>query len=316
MTATDFSPSPNPATSWKQRVWAYVELTRLNRPVGIELLLWPTLWALWLAGRGHPDPGIVLLFVAGVVLMRSAGCAINDYADRHVDGQVARTCNRPLARGVISGDEALGVFAVLVLCSAALLWWLPIQVFYWSFGALFLAGIYPFMKRWTYLPQFVLGAAFSWAIPMAYVALGRYPGLECWLLYVANLCWTVAYDTQYAMVDRNDDVNAGIKSTALLFGRFDVLVIVWLQALFLLFFWAALLWAQGMHPTVYGDQLWLLLVLALCFVWQWRGTRTREREACFQAFLHNRWVGRLGWVGVVLLYGLAADWAPGWWSLG
>ncbi len=292
-----------PGGSWRQRLWACVELTRLNRPVGIELLLWPTLCALWLAGHGHPDGGTVLIFVLGVVLMRSAGCAINDYADRHVDGQVARTCNRPLARGALKGDEALAVFGVLVLASAALLFWLPVAVFYWSFGALALATLYPFMKRWTHLPQVVLGAAFGWAIPMAYVALGRTPDMSCWLLYGANLFWTVAYDTQYAMVDRDDDVQAGIKSTAILFGRHDLLMVVWLQGLFLLWFWGALLSVVRLQAGALWLQLALLVVLALGFGWQLRLCAGRTRAGCFAAFLHNRWIGRLAWLGVVAILG-------------
>ncbi|MEY4516934.1 MAG: hypothetical protein RL180_1280 [Pseudomonadota bacterium] len=285
--------------TWRDRVWAYVQLTRFDRPVGIELLLWPTLWAVWLAGGGHPAGSIVLIFTLGAVLMRAAGCAINDFADRKVDGQVARTQHRPLASGRIAAWEALAVFAVLVLASASLLLFLPLAVFWWSLGALGLATLYPFMKRFTYLPQFVLGAAFSWAIPMAYVAQGQTPTFECWLLYAANLCWTVAYDTQYAMTDRPDDVNAGIKSTAILFGRFDLSIIALLQAGFLGLLGVVL--ARSLLTPTSGWIGLLLLLLCGLFAWQYHVCRDRIPAHCFAAFLHNRWVGRLAFVGIVAL---------------
>ena len=194
----------------KDRLPDFIGLMRLDRPIGIWLLLWPTLLAVWIAGDGHPSAQIALIFTLGVVLMRSAGCVINDYADRHWDGEVSRTAERPLVTGRISANEALALFALLIAASASLLLWLNRDTFYWSFGALALATLYPFMKRYTYLPQVVLGAAFSWAIPMAFVAQGKSPDALCWLLYSANLAWTVAYDTQYAMCDRDDDLKAGI----------------------------------------------------------------------------------------------------------
>ena len=279
----------------RDRLWAYVQLTRFDRPVGIELLLWPTLWAVWVAADGHPTWSMVLIFSLGAILMRAAGCAINDFADRHVDGQVARTQHRPLASGRMSAKEALLVFVVLVLASASLLLFLPLSVLWWSFGALFLATLYPFMKRYTYLPQFVLGAAFSWAIPMAFVAQGVTPSWTCWLLYAANLCWTVAYDTQYAMTDRPDDLKAGIKSTAILFGRADLLIIGLLQAAFVLLLLAVLVREQMMQLPML---LALLTVLAM-FAWQYWSTRDRLPAHCFAAFLHNRWVGRVIFVGLV-----------------
>lgn len=290
----------NISPAWRDRLWAYVQLTRFDRPVGIELLLWPTLWAVWLAADGTPAWSIVLIFSLGAVLMRAAGCAINDFADRKFDGQVARTQHRPLASGRIQPWEALLVFAVLVLASASLLLFLPLAVFWWSFGALGLATLYPFMKRFTYLPQFVLGAAFSWAIPMAYVAQGQTPDLSCWLLYAANLCWTVAYDTQYAMTDRPDDVQAGVKSTAILFGRYDVLMIGLLQAGFLLLFGTVLYLAKLGWPI-----LLLIALLVGLFVWQYQHCRDRVPAHCFAAFLHNRWVGRLAFIGIVMLSILA-----------
>ena len=287
----------NISPAWRDRLWAYVQLTRFDRPVGIELLLWPTLWAVWLAADGQPAWSIVLIFTLGAVLMRAAGCAINDFADRKFDGQVARTQHRPLASGRIQPWEALLVFAVLVLASASLLLFLPLAVFWWSFGALGLATLYPFMKRFTYLPQFVLGAAFSWAIPMAYVAQGQTPDLSCWLLYAANLCWTVAYDTQYAMTDRPDDVQAGVKSTAILFGRYDLLIVGLLQAGFLLLLGTVLYLAELGWPSML-----LIGLLAGLFVWQYRHCRDRVPAHCFAAFLHNRWVGRLTFVGIVALF--------------
>lgn len=283
--------------AWRDRLWAYVQLTRFDRPVGIELLLWPTLWAVWLAAAGQPSWQMVVTFSLGAVLMRAAGCAINDFADRKFDTQVARTQHRPLASGRIQPWEALLVFGVLVLASASLLLFLPLAVFWWSFGALGLATLYPFMKRFTYLPQFVLGAAFSWAIPMAYVAQGQTPDLACWLLYAANLCWTVAYDTQYAMTDRPDDLKAGVKSTAILFGRYDLLMIGLLQ-LFFLAGLGAVLWLAGF--AVLG--LLLLLLLGGLFIWQYAQCRDRIPTDCFAAFLHNRWVGRLTFVGIVGLF--------------
>lgn len=280
---------------------AYAALTRFDKPVGIELLLWPTLWGLFLAQygetKGLPSWQLVLIFTLGAVFMRAAGCAINDYADRNFDGQVERTKHRPLAAGIISPKEALLVFAILVLTSASLLLFLPIEVFYWSFGALALASIYPFMKRWIYLPQFVLGAAFSWAIPMAYVAVNpeSTPPLWCWLLYAANLAWTVAYDTEYAMTDRADDLKAGIKSTAILFGTYDVLIIHLLQGVFLLLLGACLQHYFG----------WMglsgLVLPCLLFGFQHKLIKNREPTACFKAFLHNVWVGRVIFM-VILCY--------------
>lgn len=287
------------ALSASQRFKAYIQLTRFDKPVGTELLLWPTLWAVWIAGNGHPELKIILIMVLGVLLMRAAGCAINDFADRKVDGRVARTKQRPLASGIISAKEALIVFAVLVLASATLLLFLPIKVFYWSFGALFLASIYPFMKRYTHLPQVVLGAAFSWSIPMAYVAQGQTPDLTCWLLYAANLSWTVAYDTQYAMTDRADDLKIGVKSTAILFGRYDLLIIAILQLLSL----ALLGWVFYLHGLLLnGVAVVALLIVLGLFIIQWHKTRDRLPEHTFWAFRHNRWVGLVIWLGIFLGY--------------
>lgn len=281
----------------RQRLPDVIALMRLDRPIGIYLLWWPTAWAVWIAGAGSPSLSVVLVFALGVVLMRSAGCVINDYADRHLDGQVRRTAQRPLATGRLQARDALGLFVLLLLLAASLLLWLPRAVFWWSLVAVALATLYPFMKRYTYLPQVVLGAAFSWAIPMAYVAQGQTPDAVCWLLYLANLAWTVAYDTQYAMADREDDLTAGIKSTAILFGELDRTAILILQGLCLTGLWLA------------GDQLQLgwawtvgLLAAGGQFAWQWWLTRDRDPAACLRAFLANHWVGL--WLFVALLAGL------------
>ena len=228
------------ATTWGERLRAYYYLCRFDRPIGTELVFWRMMWALWVANQGIPSLNTLIPMVLGTIFMRAAGCAINDFADRKVDGAVERTKTRPLATGVIQAREAIYVFLGLIVASAAMLLFLPIETFYWSFGALGLAFIYPFMKRYTHLPQVVLGAAFSWAIPMSYTAVGQTPDLTCWLLYFGNLAWTVAYDTQYAITDRDDDLKIGVKSTAILFGRYDIQIISTLQALAVGLFAAAL----------------------------------------------------------------------------
>lgn len=280
--------------SFASRLPDFIALMRLDRPIGIWLLLWPTLWAVWIAGDGHPSLSIVLIFTLGVVFMRSAGCVINDYADRHWDGEVARTADRPLVTGRVSAKEALLLFALLVGLSASLLLWLNRETFYWSFGALALATLYPFMKRHTYLPQVVLGAAFSWAIPMAFVAQGKSPDALCWLLYSANLAWTVAYDTQYAMCDRDDDLKAGIKSTAILFGELDLLMVGLLQGLFLV---GLLLLGQQLSlgwPWYAG-----LLAAFILFALQAWQTRARESQACLDAFKNNHLVGLVVFIALL-----------------
>ncbi|GGB11837.1 4-hydroxybenzoate octaprenyltransferase [Agarivorans gilvus] len=275
----------------------YWQLMRADKPIGTLLLLWPALWALWLAAEGVPDLSVLLVFVIGVFLMRSAGCVINDYADRKVDGHVKRTAQRPLAAGIVSETQALSLFAALVVLSFLLVLTqngLTIQL---SFVALGLAALYPFMKRVTHLPQLFLGLAFSWCIPMAYAAqTGRVPA-EAWLLVVINVTWTIAYDTKYAMVDRDDDLKIGIKSTAILFGRFDKLIVGLLQLACLVCFAA----------MAYIKQLGLLFDLALLaaaalFVYQQKLIRYRQREACFQAFLNNNYVGLVIFVGIASHY--------------
>ncbi len=280
--------------NWRERLSAYYYLCRFDKPIGTELVFWPTMWALWVAAKGIPDLSILVLMILGVIFMRAAGCAINDFADRKVDAHVERTKTRPLATGIISGKEAVMVFLVLVAASACLLFFLPIETFYWSFGALFLAFIYPFMKRYTHLPQVFLGAAFSWSIPMAYTAVGQTPDLTCWLLYFGNLAWTVAYDTQYAITDREYDLKIGVKSTAILFGQYDIQIISVLQVISLVLIGTAL-WVEGLLVP-FG--LIGLIAVALDFIYQWLKTRDKDPQRCFWAFRHNRWVGLMIFLGI------------------
>ncbi|EHD23223.1 MULTISPECIES: 4-hydroxybenzoate octaprenyltransferase [Brenneria] len=273
---------------------AYCRLMRIDKPIGSLLLLWPTLWALWLAGRGTPEPWTLLVFVAGVFLMRAAGCVINDYADRHFDGHVKRTASRPLPSGMVSEQSAKVLFVVLVLLAFGLVLTLNMMAIWLSVAALALAWIYPFMKRVSHLPQFVLGAAFGWSIPMAYAAVSESLPATCWMMFLAYVCWTVAYDTQYAMVDRDDDLKIGIKSTAILFGRFDTLIIGLLQLVML-----SLLAAMG-YMAALGTVFYLaLLVAAALFVYQQKLIAGRERDACFRAFKNNNYVGMTLFVGVL-----------------
>ena len=282
--------------TWRERLEAYYYLCRFDKPIGTELVFWPTMWALWIANQGMPSVGILIPMILGTIFMRAAGCAINDFADRKVDGHVERTKTRPLATGVISAKEAIYVFLGLVALSAAMLLFLPIETFYWSFGALFLAFIYPFMKRYTHLPQVFLGAAFSWSIPMAYTAVGATPDLTCWLLYFGNLAWTVAYDTQYAITDREYDLKIGVKSTAILFGRYDIQIISLLQAGSVLLIGTAL-WLENLLIP-FG--LAALLVVVADFIYQWSKTKDKDPQRCFWAFRHNRWVGLIIFSGIVL----------------
>lgn len=282
--------------TWRERLEAYYYLCRFDKPIGTELVFWPTMWAMWIANKGIPSLGILIPMILGTIFMRAAGCAINDFADRKVDAHVERTKTRPLATGIISAKEAVYVFLVLVLASACMLFFLPIETFYWSFGALFLAFIYPFMKRYTHLPQVFLGAAFSWSIPMGYTAVGVTPDLTCWLLYFGNLAWTVAYDTQYAITDREYDLKIGVKSTAILFGRYDIQIIGLLQVLSLALIGGALYLEQLLMP--FG--LLALGLVAADFIYQAIKTKDRNPQICFWAFRHNRWVGMLIFAGIFL----------------
>ena len=294
-----FATPPQRAKRPRGRLDDFIALTRLNKPIGIYLLLWPTLWALWIAAEGLPSYKNLLIFVLGVVLMRAAGCVINDYADRNIDGHVKRTQDRPLAAGRISSREALLLFATLVGLSFILVLFTNATTIWLSFGALALAACYPFMKRYTFYPQVVLGAAFSWGMPMAFTAeTGGLPP-EAWLLYLANLLLTVAYDTYYAMTDRDDDLKIGVKSTAILFGEADRLIIASLQGLALL----CLLLAGARFELGLYYHLGLGIA-ALCFAWEFWSTRDRAPQACFAAFLHNHWAGLAIFLGIVADYGL------------
>mgnify|MGYP001563485075 CR=1 FL=1 len=279
------------------RLRDYIQLVRLDKPIGILLLLWPTLWALWLAAEGIPDLQVLVIFVLGVALMRSAGCAINDYADRDIDKHVERTKHRPLTSGRISSREAVGIFVVLALVSFAMVLALNPLTRWMSVVGVVLAASYPFMKRFHYLPQVHLGVAFGWAIPMAFTAqTGELPTATGWLLFLANIIWTTAYDTMYAMADRNDDLKIGVKSTAILFGEFDRTIIAILQICTLL---ALLL--IGQHEklgTYYYLGLGAATVLSL---YQQFLIREREPKECFRAFLNNNYFG------LVVFLAIAAD---------
>ena len=282
------------------RAWDFIQLTRMDKPIGIYLLLWPTLWALWVAAKGVPSLANLLIFVLGVILTRAGGCVINDFADRKVDGHVKRTEQRPMASGKISSKEALVFFALLMGVSFLLVLCTNAQTVWLSFGALALAATYPFMKRYTYYPQVVLGAAFSWGIPMAFTAeTGSLPA-AAWLLYIANLLWTVGYDTYYAMTDREDDLKIGVKSTAILFGDADRVIILSLQGLAL-----GCLLLAGSHFELGGWFHLGLLAAAGCFVWEFWYTRDRDPQRCFKAFLHNHWAGLAIFVRIVLNYAVA-----------
>ncbi len=281
----------------RQQLPHYARLMRLDRPVGTYLLLWPVLWALWLASDGAPQWQIVIIFALGTLLMRSAGCVINDYADRHFDPFVERTRERPLATGAVSEREALVLFTLLCLAAFGLVLLTNPLTIKLSFVAIILASLYPFMKRFTHLPQLALGAAFSWSIPMAFAAEGNQLPAALWLLYFANLIWTVAYDTFYAMVDREDDVLIGVKSTAILFGRHERVITACLQIVVI-----ALLILSGREFGL-GTIYYLGVAgAALLFVHQQYLIRNRERPDCFKAFLDNNRVGATIFIGIALDY--------------
>jgi len=284
-----------------ERLSLYIQLTRLNRPIGILLLLWPTLWGVWIAGDGHPAPHIVLIFVLGTVLMRSAGCAINDYADRDFDKHVKRTSERPVTSGRIAPGEALWVAAVLALAAFLLIMPLNNLTLLLSVPAVFIAASYPFSKRFFAIPQAYLGIAFGFGIPMAFAAQqGDVPALA-WLPVIANVFWAIAYDTEYAMVDRDDDVRLGIHSSALLFGKFDVAAVMSCYAISL-----GYLVLTGQSARL-GVTYYLGLAVATGIaLYHYSLIRQRRREQCFKAFLHNNWFGAAVFAGIALDY-LARD---------
>jgi 4-hydroxybenzoate polyprenyltransferase len=284
-------------SAWRERMRRYALLVRLHRPIGILLLLWPTLWALWIAGAGVPPWGMVWVFSLGVAIMRSAGCAINDYADRAFDGHVARTQDRPIASGLVTPLEAIGVFVALTLLAASLLFFLNWPTRFMSLVALALATLYPFMKRYTHLPQMILGAAFGWAVPMVFMALTETLPLEAWILFLSALVWALIYDTQYAMVDREDDLKIGVKSSAILFARYDNLIIGLLQVCMLGLLVLIGVWAERGIPYYLG-----VAVGALLFGYQQWLTSARNPKACFDAFMNNNLFGLVIFVGLVIDY--------------
>jgi 4-hydroxybenzoate polyprenyltransferase len=280
----------------RARLLDYALLLRLNRPIGSLLLLWPTYWALWLAAGGMPQPGNLIVFTLGVFLLRAAGCAIIDFADRKVDRHVKRTRDRPLTSGRIQPWEAVALFAgICVLAFLMVGLFTNTLTLYLSFGGVVLAFIYPFMKRYTHLPQLFLGAAFSWAIPMAWAAETGEVTRLVWLLFTANVLWTVAYDTFYAMVDRDDDVRIGVKSTAILFGDADRTIIAVLQSLVVL-----ILVLVGRQAGL-GTAFYLgVIAMACLFVFQQHLARFRQRDGCFKAFLNNNWAGFAVFLGLLI----------------
>ncbi len=287
---------------WRYRFIQYGLLMRLDKPIGTLLLLWPTLWALWLASDGMPKIAHILIFSCGVFLMRSAGCVINDYADREIDGEVARTKNRPLAKRTITEKEALTVFIVLALCAFSLVLLLNTLAMYLSFGAIIIATVYPFMKRYTYFPQIVLGMAFSMSIPMAFAAVQNEIPTTAWLLYITNLMWVLAYDTLYAMVDKKDDLKIGVKSTAIFFGEADLQITAIVQGMFIF----GMLLVGSKFNLTYPYYLSLVIASGL-IIRQIYNARRHLPEKCFESFINNNWVGLVIFCGILLSKQLAID---------
>ncbi|HLS86958.1 MAG TPA: 4-hydroxybenzoate octaprenyltransferase [Burkholderiales bacterium] len=280
-----------------QRIDAYERLVRLDKPIGALLLLWPTLWAVWLAAEGRPAPDIVIIFVVGTFLMRSAGCAMNDYADRDFDPHVERTRERPLAAREIQPREALFVAAALAAAAFGLVLFLNPLAIGLSFVALAIAATYPFAKRWFPLPQAYLGVAFGFGIPMAYAAVTNALPLECWLLLAANIFYSFAYDTEYAMVDRDDDAKLGLRTSALALGRYDVAAVMASYAAML-----AILVVVGVRLGLGAPYYAGLGAAAAMMAYHWRLIRGRSRAGCFKAFRHNNWVGAVIFAGIVVNY--------------
>lgn len=293
----------NAFTAQLDRLWptwkAWIAITRIDKPVGSLLLLWPTLWALWIAAEGVPSVSNLIIFTLGVFLMRSAGCVINDYADRQVDGHVQRTSDRPLVTGTLTPKAALVGFTLLCAIAFLLVLFTDQRTILLSVGGLILAALYPFMKRHTHLPQLFLGAAFSCSIPMAFSAEADELSVFLWLLYAANLCWTIAYDTYYAMVDRDDDIKIGVKSTAILFGEMDLAMIAALQLMNLGFLFFA-----GQQFDL-GGIFYIGLTFGAAFLsWQLWAARSRSREDCFAVFRQSHWFGVIILIALIFDYGL------------
>jgi 4-hydroxybenzoate polyprenyltransferase len=279
------------------RLSAYGRLMRIDKPIGTFLLLWPTLWALWIAGEGHPDGQIILIFSVGVFLMRSAGCVINDFADRDFDPHVERTRTRPLAAGEVSSREALALFIVLCLTAFGLVLMTNTLTVMLSFAAAGLAALYPFMKRYTHWPQLFLGAAFSMAIPMAFAAQTGAVPAAAWLIFMANICWVIAYDTMYAMVDVDDDLQVGVKSTAILFGSYCREIIGLFQLAFI-----AIMIAVGLSFGLDWPYFAGIATAAGIAIYHQTLIFNRKREQCFRAFLNNNYLGATLFIAIVLSY--------------
>jgi 4-hydroxybenzoate polyprenyltransferase len=284
-----------PIKNLKKNPW--FRLMRFDKPIGIYLLLWPTYWGLWFASNGQPSLKNLIIFSAGVVVMRAAGCVINDYADRHVDGEVERTRHRPIPAGEISPHHALQAFVLLLIIALGLVLATNILTVQLAIAGTVLAAGYPFLKRFTHLPQLGLGVAWAWAVPMAFAAEQQALPSGLWLIVIAILCWTVAFDTYYAMVDREDDLNIGIKSTAILFGKYDLVIVASLQLLMLIFLVLA---------GYYFDRGWIYILGVLLavgyFINQHLQARTRNKEGCFRAFLNNHRVGMIIFIALALDY--------------
>ena len=285
------------AATVPNKLVAYAQLMRLHRPIGTLLLLWPTLWALWIAGQGHPPATVVVIFAVGTLIMRSAGCVINDFADRDFDPHVQRTAQRPLATGAVSPGEAVALFVGLCLVAFALVLTLNRLTIYLALVGAVLAATYPFFKRFTHMPQAYLGIAFGWGIPMGFAAVAGTVPTVAWLLLLANILWTVAYDTMYAMEDRPDDLQVGVRSTAILFGRWDrtVIAVLQLAALGLMAWIGVRLGFGGWYAAGLGG------AMAFGIYQQWL-IRNRERGPCLRAFLNNQWLGGAVFAGIVLEY--------------
>ena len=290
------------ARSIQPKLWAYARMMRLHRPIGTFLLLWPMLWALWIAAEGLPKLDVLFVFLVGTILMRSAGCVINDFADRQFDGHVQRTADRPLAQGQASPTEAVLLFLGLLSSAALLVFTQNALTIKLAFIGALLAIVYPFMKRYTYFPQVYLGAAFGWAVPMSFAAQTNTLPTICWLVFTAAVTWALIYDTQYAMVDRADDLKIGIKSTAILFGDLDYKIVAAFQVLMLL------------NLSLIGRELALgwsyWLALSVCCglaVYQHRLTRTRNPASCFKAFMNNNWYGGVVFCGIAVHFALSSS---------
>ncbi|MFC1776619.1 4-hydroxybenzoate octaprenyltransferase [Pseudomonadota bacterium] len=278
---------------------AFWRLMRFDKPIGILLLLWPTLWALWIAGEGRPSIRNVLIFCTGVVLMRAAGCIMNDVADRDFDPHVERTRSRPLASGELTVQQALIAFFILMLLAFGLVLMTNTLTIKLAFAGALLASTYPFFKRWTHFPQVVLGLAFGWGIPMAFAAENGYVAAVAWLILLINVIWSVIYDTLYAMVDRDDDISIGLKSTAILFGSYDLLILRLLKMVMI----ALLVWL-GLKLQLSTPWFAGVTIAAVLFARQQYLVRNRDRDACFSAFLNNNWVGLVIWVGLLVNYAI------------